>query len=392
MFLVNFGRVAFAPLVPEFQSSLSLSAAAVGSVTTLVWLGTALPRIPIGYLLTRVRRERVVLGTGISLTLAAAFTATADSLLGLRLGSLAVGLSTGGYFVAAIPLIGALYPSETGRMVGIHGTASQVAPVVAPTVALFAVAQLGDWRLVFWTLAAGAALVTLALWWVFRSRDEPASAAPERDFRVALSRWRVVLAGLGVVVVAGFAWQGTFNFYVSYLLDKGLSESTANGLLTLTFASGVPAFWLGGRLADRLPNVPYLIGINATVAVGLVALTYVESAAAVAAVSILLGLAAHSLFPATDTYMLSALPPTGRASAYAVFSGLALLLESGGSGVVGVGRSYGFGFDPIYRGLAAGIALVTVTLVALYAAGRVPVPGGWRSEEGEPEPDAPAAE
>ncbi|ERH11845.1 MAG: Cyanate permease, partial [halophilic archaeon J07HB67] len=148
VFLVNFGRVAFAPLVPEFQQSLGLSAAAVGSVTTLAWVGTALPRIPIGYLLTRVRRERVVLATGVALVLAAVFTARADGLVALQAGSLAVGLSTGGYFVAAIPLIGSLYPDQTGRMVGIHGTASQLAPVIAPAAVLFAVAQLDDWRLV----------------------------------------------------------------------------------------------------------------------------------------------------------------------------------------------------------------------------------------------------
>jgi predicted MFS family arabinose efflux permease len=375
VFLVNFGRVAFAPLVPEFQQSLGLSAAAVGSVTTLVWLGTALPRIPVGYLLTRVRRERVVLATGVSLTIAAAFTATAESLLALRLGSLAVGLSTGGYFVAAIPLIGGLYPDETGRMVGVHGVASQIAPVVAPAVVVYTVAQYGEWRLVFWALATLALLTTGLLLFVLRDRDSPASAAPERDFRTALGHWRVVLAGIGFVVALGFVWQGTFNFYVSYLLDKGLSERTANGLLTLTFASGIPAFWLGGRLADRLPNVPYLIGINVAFVVGLLALTVAESILAIALVSVFLGLAAHSTFPATDTYMLSTLPPAGRASAYALFSGTALLLEAGGSGVVGALRDSGIPFDTVYQVLALAVGVVTLVVGLLHVVGRVPTPG-----------------
>jgi len=185
------------------------------------------------------------------------------------------------------------------------------------------------------------------------------------------------LDGLGFVVGAGFVWQGTFNFYVSYLTAKGIAESTANGLLTLTFAAGLPAFWLGGRLADRLPNVPYLVGINATFVAGILALTLVDGVVAVAAVSVVLGLVAHSLFPAVDTYMLSTLPPAGRASAYAVFSGVALLLESGGSGAVGALVDAGVPFATTYQLLAGGVGLVTLGVVAMSAVGRVPQPRWW---------------
>ncbi|QZP38518.1 MFS transporter [Halobaculum magnesiiphilum] len=389
VFLVNFGRVAFAPLVPEFQQDLGISAAAVGSVTTLVWIGTAAPRIPIGWVLTRVARERVVLATGLALSAAAALTATADSLLALRIGAFAVGLATGGYFVAAIPLIGALYPERTGRAVGVHGTASQVASVVAPALALAAIARVGDWRAVFWLLAGGALVVTVALFAVVRARggvepegdaaatdgDGVADAEP-RSFLAALSHWRIVLAGMSLVAVAGFAWQGVFNFYVSYLLSKGLTPANANLLLTVAFAAGVPAFWLGGRLADRLPKVPYLLALNAAFVASLVALTYAGSLAAFAVVSAALGYAAHALFPAVDTYMLSTLPAADRASAYAVFSGASLLFEANGSGVVGALTDAGVAFDRVFRLFAVAVAAVLVLAALLYVLGRFPAPLG----------------
>ncbi|MFC6786020.1 MFS transporter [Halobaculum halobium] len=406
VFLVNFGRVAFAPLVPEFQQDLGISAAAVGSVTTLVWLGTAAPRIPIGWVLTRVRRERVVLATGVALSAAAALTATAQSLLALRTGAFAVGLATGGYFVAAIPLIGTLYPERTGRAVGVHGTASQVASVLAPALVLAVIGRLGDWRIVFWALAVAAALSTASLVLVLRrgggggprvadggTRDEgdpsgPADGAAEpandldtagtppepRSFLSALSHWRIVLAGMSLVAVAGFAWQGVFNFYVSYLLSEGLSTANANLLLTVAFAAGVPAFWLGGRLADRLPNVPYLLALNATFLASLVALTYAGSLAAFALVSVVIGYAAHALFPAVDTYMLSTLPAADRASAYAVFSGASLLFEANGSGVVGALTDAGVGFDRVFRLFAVAVAAVLVLAALLYVVGRFPTP------------------
>jgi len=389
VFLVNFGRVAFAPLVPEFQRELGLSAAAVGSVTTLVWLGTAAPRIPVGWVLTRVRRERVVLATGVALSAAAALTATADSLYALQTGAFAVGLATGGYFVAAIPLLGALYPERTGRAVGIHGTASQVASVVAPALVLAVIARLGDWRVVFWALAVGAAASTASLVVVVRRSavDGPVSAEEaeetDRDFQSALSHWRIVLAGMSLVAVAGFAWQGVFNFYVSYLLSEGLTPANANLLLTVAFAAGVPAFWLGGRLADRLPKVPYLLALNAAFLASLVALTYAGSLAAFAVVSAVIGYAAHALFPAVDTYMLSTLPAPDRASAYAVFSGASLLFEANGSGVVGALTDAGIGFDQVFRLFAVAVAAVLVLTALFYAVGRFPTPIGADRAAGE---------
>jgi len=397
VFLVNFGRVAFAPLVPEFQQELGLSAAAVGSVTTLVWLGTAAPRIPVGWVLTRVRRERVVLATGVALSAAAALTATADSLYTLQTGAFAVGLATGGYFVAAIPLIGTLYPERTGRAVGIHGTASQIASVVAPALVLAAIARLGDWRVVFWALAVGAAVSTASLVVVLRRRGaderdrggdagergserEGGPTAEPRSFLAALSHWRIVLAGMSLVAVAGFAWQGVFNFYVSYLLSEGLTPANANLLLTVAFAAGVPAFWLGGRLADRLPKVPYLLALNAAFLASLVALTYAGSLTAFAVVSAVIGYAAHALFPAVDTYMLSTLPAPDRASAYAVFSGASLLFEANGSGVVGALTDAGVGFDQVFRLFAVAVAAVLVFAALLYVLGRFPTPlGGDRA-------------
>lgn len=394
VFAVNFARVAFAPLVPEFQTDLGLSAGAVGSVTTLVWLGTAAPRLPVGYVLTRVPRRHVVIATGVALTLAAALTATADSLLTLQIGAFAVGLSTGGYFVAAIPLIGALYPSTVGRAVGIHGTASQIAAVVAPTAVLAVVARTADWRMVFVLLAVGAMVVTATVVIVLVRRDKPpdvrepgqpragemaddgaeASDEPDRSFRAALDDWKTIVSGVVLVAGVGFAWQGVFNFYVSYLLGRGLPGPTANGLLTAAFAAGVPAFWFGGRLADRLPSVPYLLGIHVAFTLLLISLTLVDGVIPLTAVSIGLGLVLHSLFPAVDTYMLSTLTKPTRASAYAVFSGVALFVEAMGSGVVGFLTDTGLGFTIVFRAFGTGLALLTIVLILAFRGGVFPNP------------------
>ncbi|KTG10387.1 MFS transporter [Haloprofundus marisrubri] len=378
--LVNFGRTAFAPLVEPLQAAFGVGPAAIGLVTSLVWFGTAVPRIPVGYLLTRVSRHRVVLGTGVLLTAAAAFTATATTLLALQLGAFTIGIASGAYFVAAVPLVGELYPDAVGRAVGIHGTASQIAAVVAAPVVVTLLAA-GDWRHVFWLLAACTALITLVLVLVVRRRGTvPSSAGEDRNFREALSHWRVIVTGIAIVGVAGFAWQGLFNFYVPYLTaSKAFTQTQASTMLTVVFAAGVPAFWLSGRLADRLPHLPYVLGIVAAFGVSLVALTAVSGFVPVLVVTATLGYVIHSLFPALDTYMLGALPASARGSAYAVYSGVALFIESGGSGAVGFLTGAAIPFDSVFRLFALAVGVELVVLLMLYAAGRLP--DGGRSAD-----------
>ena len=372
VFLVNFGRTAFAPLLPELQSVFGVGPAAVGVVASLVWLGTGAVRLPVGYLLTRIARHRVVLATGLFLACASAATAVAGSIRTLQLGALLVGLASGVYFATAVPLISDLFPEGVGRAVGVHGTAAQLAAVVAPT-AVVVVLRVGTWRTVFWLLAAGSLLLTGVLFYAARRDGIPAGAAADRDFRAALAHWRVIASGMLMIATAGFVWQGLFNFYVSYLTaTKSLDVATASTLLTLTFAAGVPAFWFGGRLADRLPHVPYIIGLLCAFTAGVFAITVVGGVVGLAAVSVLLGLVIHALFPALDTYVLGALPADVRGSTYAVFSGLSILLEATGSSVVGVLTEAGYRFDTVFQLFAGGLVVVVVVLCLLFVAGRLP--------------------
>ena len=71
VFLVNLGRIVFAPLLATLAAAFAVPVATLGPVATMAWLGSALPRVPTGYLLTRVPRHRVVLGSGLLLTAAA---------------------------------------------------------------------------------------------------------------------------------------------------------------------------------------------------------------------------------------------------------------------------------------------------------------------------------
>jgi len=239
---------------------------------------------------------------------------------------------------------------------------------------VIAVLAIGSWRGVFWVLAVGAVCVTGVLSRTIDDAPQSSSEVPDRAFSDAVrAHWPLLATAITLVAVAGFVWQGVFNFYPTYLIRaKGLSPSFANTLLTIAFAAGVPAFWFGGRLADHLPHVPYVLAIIAGFAGSLLILTFTTSLVGLLVVTALMGYAIHSLFPALDAFLLGSLPTDADASGYAVYSGTALFIEATGSAVVGTLVGAGVGFETVFRAGALGLGLVLGALCVLYWLDRLP--------------------
>jgi predicted MFS family arabinose efflux permease len=373
IFLVNLARVVFAPLLQEFIAVFQIGEGTAGLIATAAWLGSALLRVPTGWILTRVSRHRVILVTGGLLAGAAAFTAGATSVAMVAVGALLMGLASGAYFVAANPLVSELYPERVGWALGVHGMSSQVAAVAAAPLVTLVLTVFVDWRLVFVAVAVAAAAVTIALFSTARSTDLPDAGADDRDLIGAIrAEWRVVGLSVAVVGTTGFVWQGLFNFYELYMSTKGLSDTTARNLLTVIFAAGVPAFFVSGRLADTLPRVPYILSIVGSFTVCVLVLTVTSGLVPLILLTALIGYVLHSLFPAIDTYLLDTLPDGTRASAYAWYSGGMMIVQATGSSAVGALRETGLAYDRIFSRLALGLAVVVVGLLVLQRSGRLP--------------------
>ncbi len=371
VFLVNFARVVFAPLVGEFIDEFSIREGTAGLVVTLAWLGSASPRLPTGWLLTRTTRTRVVLLSGAMLTIGAIGVALAPDVRLLMLAAFCVGISSGVYFIAANPFISELFPNNVGRVLGIHGMASQLSAVAAAPVVT--VALWYDWRYAFYGLAALAALTTVVILLFARRTDLPDAGREDTDFiGGALSAWKLIVSGVLLMGLTSFVWQGLFNFYELYMINKGLAPTTARNLLTVVFAAGVPAFLISGDLVDRLPHVPYILGVVTAFVASVLAVVFASGIAAVVVASVLVGFTIHLLYPATDTYLLDSLPDETRASAYAVFSAGAMTIQGVGSWVVGEAIEAGFTYDAVFLVLASGLVVLVVAYGILDRLGRVP--------------------
>ncbi|MFB6192252.1 MAG: MFS transporter [Haloarculaceae archaeon] len=387
VFTTSLARVVFAPLIPPLSAAFGVTPGSLGVVASAAWLGSALPRIPVGWLLTRVARHRVIAASGALLTASAAATAVAPSVPALAAGALAMGIASGAYFIAANPLVSELFPEGVGRAIGIHGTAAQLAAVGAPLVVGGTLA-VGNWRLTFLFLAVAAAAATAGTVLAARGATLPTAGSEDRDLLAAVrAQWPIVCTGVAIAATVGFVWNGVFNFYPTYMETvKGLSRARARDLLTVVFAAGVPAFLVTGRLADRLPNLPLLLVVIAAFVCLLLALPAVSGLGPLLVASAVLGYVIHSLFPVLDTYMLGSLPDGHRASAYTVYSGTMMLVGAQGSVVVGGLLDRGVAFDWLLVRLAAALALVCAALTALYLDGRLPAgrtpsrPAGEASE------------
>ena len=371
VFLVNFARVVFAPLVGEFIAEFAIGEGTAGLIVTLAWVGSAAPRLPAGWALTRFSRGRVILVSGAMLTAGGLGVALAPGVPTLMLAAFLVGTASGVYFVAANPFVSELFPNRVGRVMGIHGMASQLAAVAAAPVVT--VALWYDWRLAFYGLAAAAAATTVVFTLLARRTDLPEAGTGDTDFLAgARSEWKLILAGVVLIGLTSFVWQGLFNFYELYMIDKGLAPATARNLLTVIFAAGVPAFLLSGDLADRLPHVPYILGIVTTFVASVVFVVYASGIVAITVASFAVGFTIHMLFPAGDTYLLASLPDDSRASAYAVFSAGMMTTQAAGSWVVGEAIEAGVGYDTAFLTLATGLSVLVVGYAVLERLGRVP--------------------
>ncbi|SMO50600.1 MFS transporter [Halorubrum cibi] len=371
VFLANFARVVFAPLVGEFIDEFTIREGTAGLIVTLAWLGSASPRIPTGWVLTRTSRVGVVLASGVMLALGALGVALAPGVPTLMLAAFVVGSASGVYFVAANPFVSELFPERVGRVMGIHGMASQLSAVIAAPVVT--VTLWYDWRYAFYGLAVAAALTTVLIVALARRTDLPDAGRSDTDFfGGARSEWKLIVAGVVLVGLASFVWQGLFNFYELYMIDKGLPPATARNLLTVIFAAGVPAFIVSGEIADRLPNVPYILGIVTAFLVSVVLAVLASGLVAIVLASVLVGFSVHMLFPAGDTYLLGSLPDESRASAYAVYSAGMMTTQAAGSWVVGEAIEAGASYDAVFLASAAGLAVLVVVYAVLNAVGRVP--------------------
>ena len=244
------------------SESYGVSLAAVGLLTTALFVTHLAVQIPGGRLIDRVGARTVGL---VALVIVAAGNAIAltSPTLGIGLGARALmGLGTGVGFVAGIDLVRAGLGGAFWQ--GAYGGSTMAAAGLALMVIPQLVGELG-WRAPFWT---GLVLALAALVPVFAARRSAPSAGsgtdapPSRSVIGDRGLWplaAVQMASFGLSVVAG-------NWIVTLLEREGHGRSIAGVVGGLILFAGIITRPAGGLLMRRAPDRAWAFVATALVA------------------------------------------------------------------------------------------------------------------------------
>ncbi|NBW73691.1 MAG: MFS transporter [Microbacteriaceae bacterium] len=253
------------PLIPEFISVEKLSLLEVGILTSISVVCFGLGAFAGPWLVKRYGLHRAMMLVLVVLTLA----------MGLRLlGGFAVLLATTiviGLMIAIgnvlIPtVVREQFPEKIELITGVYVTLLAISASLAATVAVPSSDLLGSWKgaLAIWIIPA----VIGILFWipisrVKRTKDIVTQATHQEE------RKAVLRSPLTWAIVAFFGLQSTgfyaiLNWLPSFLVDRGMTEVEAGGLLGLATFVGVPTGFLTTLVIRKFKS---LSGISVFVSV-----------------------------------------------------------------------------------------------------------------------------
>jgi predicted MFS family arabinose efflux permease len=264
------------PALAPIGKELSLSDAQLGLLGSGFHFVYALTAPLVGYLADRVSRKRLILLVLIAWSVVTAGSGLAWGFTSLLIFRALTGLGEGGYFPAAVSLIGDLFaPSGRGRAIAVHGAAATLGGSAGLALGGVLSARIG-WRGTFFMAILPGIL--LALVFLIRFRDPPRGGfaalelAPPIEAGARRAYLRIVLSVPVLLIslaagAAALSMQGVNTFMVKFLQEqRGVSDQLAAILASVgfgfTLVGQLSGGWASDALARRVPGArPLLAGV-----------------------------------------------------------------------------------------------------------------------------------
>lgn len=254
-------RVAPSVMVEELMRDFAVSAVLLGNLSAFYFYAYAGIQLPVGLLMDHYGPRRLMTAAMTVCTAGCLLFALSPRIEVAYLGRLLIGLGAAFGWVGTLTIIVQWFPPQRFALFGGLAQVFGMAGAVFGQAPLSAGVSAFGWRGTLLVVAAGGALLALALWLCVRDRPRPSGLAAV-SLRVSLRQvaanpqtWLNALVGLaltGPLLAFAGLWGVPYVMTV-YGLPKEAAAATVS-LLFIGWAIGAPLMgWLSDRIGRRRP-------------------------------------------------------------------------------------------------------------------------------------------
>ena len=348
IFFLNFlGRIILAPLLPTIEKDLGLDHAGAGSLFLLISSGYFVSLLGSGFVASRLMHKRTIIVSATAIGLALLVISSSNSLLGISMGLVLLGLAAGLYLPSGISTLTSLIsPSQWGKALAIHELAPNLAFVAAPLISEVLLRWF-SWRGILAVMGIASMVAGMTFGRFGTGGKFPGDAPSVTSVRTIL----VKPAFWIMTILFSLAITGSLGVYAMlplYLVtERSMDQYWANTLVAVSRVSGLGMAFLAGWATDRFGarkimaavflltgTMTFLLGV--TKGYWMVLIVFAQPMLAVC------------FFPAGFAALSCIGPSSSRNVAVSLTIPLAFLIGAGaipaGLGIMGDTVSFAFGF------------------------------------------------
>lgn len=370
-FGIGLTEFVIAGILPQIARDFGVDIPAAGLMATTYALGVFVGAPILTILGAKVPRKTMLIGLAVIFTLGNALTALAPSLPIALAGRILTAFNHGTFFgIGSIIAASLVAKDRQASAIAFMFSGLTMANLIGVPAGTW-LAQVYDWRLVFW-LIAGIGLVTALSVALLVPRVEAGKAIALKAELRAFMDPQVLLA-MGITIFGPAAFFTSITYIAPMMVEEtGLSEAGVAWIMVLFGLGLVVGNWIGGRFADRSLFGTLFVTLTAQAAVLLVFWLGVSSAAvASASVFLMAAFGFATVSPIQKLVMDRASHAGAPTIAASVNIGMFNLGNAIGAWAGGATIAAGFGLaSPNWAGAILSLVALGLAVAAWLSAGR----------------------
>ena len=317
---IGIARFGYALVLPDMRDSLGWSYSAAGFMGTANAAGYLVGALMAARLLRRFGWTAAVHGGTMACLASLALCALSGNFVLLSVARLIAGLGAAAAFIAGGGLAANIAQSQPARasfLLGLYYAGPGVGIFASGLLAPFTLQAFGpgSWWIVWWTMAALAALLSLPVLLVRFELKTGAGHAGAAGFEVA-----PIASYLAGYLLYGAGYIAYMTFMIAYVRDLGGSAAAQAGFWGLIGVSAflAPWLWRGVLALDRGGlSTTIIIAVSAA---GAMMPMFGHSAALLAASAVVFGVAFFAVVGSTTAFVRLNYPPSAWPTAIAAMT------------------------------------------------------------------------